>query len=528
MRTPGPLLLLFALGGFLPAPCLAGTAASSPIPPSFFGMCPWKTTDFPPFSFGAIGHATFSWPAVEATRGSYDFTALEDFAMDAAARGMIDPATNTVPMFVTLGLTPKWATTDTTTCTRGPDCNAPPASLSDWADYVRHLVGHFDGHTFPHLAYYELWNEADDRIWWTPPIAQEYTLLNAMADSAYAIVHADPYSQLLTPSVAGNVDKKASWMTTYLRGGGARDADAGCYHGYPGTNIAAAFLWPEDESGEGSVTTLATRMRAVFDSCGLAGKPMFMTEGSWGSGVVNTLDSLTQASWIARYYLLQAGERAGTNLQGVSWFVWDDSSFGWGVLEHGNGAPTLAAGAFQRVYEWLVGAQMPNACTLDSTTGTWVCALSRPGGYLARAVWNVHGPASWTPGSSFTRYRTLLGDVVPIATGASVPIGLLPVLVESGAFTNGVPVQPAATARMHAEPVLTNAATRLVFGRPPSEAGRVIVCDLGGRVVRTLAVPPGAPSHITDGAPGGTASGVYFARLESPGVAGAARVVIAR
>jgi hypothetical protein len=532
MRTPvGFSLLLLALGFCVPVAGRAATDASSPIPATFFGMCPWKTTDFPPFTIGAVGHGPFSWPQVEATRDAFSFTALEDFALDAAARGMVDPSTNTVPMFVTLGLTPKWATTDTTTCTRGPNCNAPPADLSDWSNYVRQLVQHFDGHAFPHIAYYELWNEADDRIWWTPPIAQEYTLLNAMADSAYAIVHADPYSQLLTPSLAGNVDKKASWMTTYLQGGGARDADAGCYHGYLGSNIAATFLWPEDESGEGSVTTLATRMRAVFDNCGLAGKPMYMTEGSWGSSTVNTLDSLTQAAWIARYYLLQAGERAGTNLQSVEWFVWDDSSFGWGVLEHRNGAPTLAVSAFQRVYQWLVGARMPNACTLDSTTGTWVCAMNRPGGYVARAVWNANGPATWTPGSSFTRYRTLLGDSIAIAPGASIPIGTMPVLVESGVFTNDVPISPAASARMHAVPAVTTAATLLMFGRPPSAAGRVLVCDVAGRVVRSLAVPPGAPSVIWDGrGPTGQAlaSGVYFARLESPGVAGAARVVIAR
>jgi hypothetical protein len=50
-------------------------------------------------------------------------------------------------------------------------------------------------------------------------------------------------------------------------------------------------------------------------------------------------------------------------------------------------------------------------------------------------------------------------------------------------------------------------------------------------VVRTLVVPPAAPSVIWDGR-GVTgralASGVYFARLESPGVAGAARVTITR
>jgi hypothetical protein len=90
---------------------------------------------------------------------------------------------------------------------------------------------------------------------------------------------------------------------------------------------------------------------------------------------------------------------------------------------------------------------------------------------------------------------------------------------------------PAASARMRALPAVTKAATLLVFGRPPTAAGRVLVCDVAGRVVRALAVPAGAPSVVWDGrgsSGAALASGVYFARLESPGVAGAARVVIVR
>ena len=35
---------------------------------------------------------------------------------------------------------------------------------------------------------------------------------------------------------------------------------------------------------DGPVITKATQMRAAFDQNGLAGKPMFQTEGSWGNG----------------------------------------------------------------------------------------------------------------------------------------------------------------------------------------------------------------------------------------------------
>ena len=54
-------------------------------------------------------------------------------------------------------------------------------------------------------------------------------------------------------------------------------------------------------------------MRAVFDQYGLAGKPMFQTEGSWGKG--NVTDPDTQTAWVARSMLLQAGLRSTLNLQ---------------------------------------------------------------------------------------------------------------------------------------------------------------------------------------------------------------------
>ena len=68
----------------------------------------------------------------------------------------------------------------------------------------------------------------------------------------------------------------------------------------------------------GSVISRATQMRAVFDQNGLAGKPMYQTEGSWGNNSVTDPD--TQVAWLARFYLLQAGLRSTLNLQMNAWF----------------------------------------------------------------------------------------------------------------------------------------------------------------------------------------------------------------
>jgi hypothetical protein len=184
----------------------------------------------------------------------------------------------------------------------------------------------------------------------------------------------------------------------------------------------------------GSIVTKANAMRQAFDQHGLAGKPMFDTEGSWGDG--NLTDPDTQAAWLARWYLLQAGLRRADNLQMAAWFTWGDpATFHWGTIETQAHAPAPPAIAFSQVYDWLVGAAMSQPCAAGAD-GTWTCALTRTGGYHALAVWNAHGSQSYQEASQdFTDYRDLAGNTVPIAKGAPVTIGAKPILLESSTAT---------------------------------------------------------------------------------------------
>src|SRR5512136_2035304 len=113
-------------------------------------------------------------------------------------------------------------------------------------------------------------------------------------------------------------------------------------------------------------------MRAVFDQNGLAGKPMYQTEGSWGNNTVT--DPNTQVAWITRYTLLQAGLRSSLNLQLAAWFTWAPPAFGWGTIEDASGNPTSAGAAYREVYHWLVGGTM--APCSGGADGTWTCALA--------------------------------------------------------------------------------------------------------------------------------------------------------
>jgi hypothetical protein len=198
-------------------------------------------------------------------------------------------------------------------------------------------------------------------------------------------------------------------------------------------------------------------MRAVFDTCGLAGKPMMMTEGSWGN--MNVTDPTIQVAWLARYMLLQAGLNSTTNLQMASWFCWADPGFGWGDLETKTGAPNTAGNAYSAVYSWVVGAKIATPFT-GGSDGTWIGKLTRPGGCVAKVVWNPNGPATYNPpGPEYLLYRDLAGNSFPISPGATVPIEIAPVLVEKGTYTNSVPPRGQASTRLRALPSVTPAAT---------------------------------------------------------------------
>ncbi len=426
----------------LAAPCAAQSSPSSPVPPTFFAISAVRA-DYPKVTIGTLAHKEFAGARIEQSKGNFSFQPFDSYMANVKKNGLVDAVTNTADMALTLSAgTPNWAVADQGTCSPGANgtvlCTAPPDNIQDWKDFLNALVQHYNGTTQPHIRYYELWNEFNVALWWTGTDAQ----MVALAQAAYPIIHQDPYSMLLTPSVAGPVgtaspNSGVTWMTRYLHAGGSQYADGGAFHGYiAAQNGVNPFPMPEDDSTTGctafvscygSIVTKATQMRAVFDQNGLAGKPMFQTEGSWGNQTVTDAD--TQVAWVARYNLLQAGLRSTLNLQMAAWFAWAPPSFGWGDLQDASNNPTPAGFAYDAIYHWVVGATIDAPCS-GAPNGTWTCTLSRPGGYVAQAVWNTKGSLSYTPSAGYSQVRDLTGKTVPIPPGGSVTIGAKPVLVE--------------------------------------------------------------------------------------------------
>jgi len=401
----------------------ASAQTSGSIPASFFGISAVGGT-YPVPTIGALGHPDFSWAEMEPSQSSIDFSQLDSYVAAAQQHGLVDPATNTAAIVFTLSRgTPSWAVNDQTHC-NATSCTAPPDNIQDWNLFLSFLTQRYNGINMPQIAYYELWHEANNTVYWTGTNAQ----MLALAKTAYPLIHADRYSMLLTPSVVGPT--QTAWMTSYLQSGGAPFADGGAFHGY----IAPAGTTPYPMP-EGQIDTIATQLRAVFDNFGLYGKPMLETEGSWGSA---NLDSATQSAWLARYILLQAGLRAPLNLQMAGWFGWADPNNG--NLADSSMQPTTAGVAFGQLYNWLVGATITKPCS-GVANGTWTCSFTRPGGYVAQAVWNTLGYLNYTPGLSYIQYRDLTGKTTAIAPDAFIDVGPQPILLEgTSAGTGTAPI----------------------------------------------------------------------------------------
>jgi hypothetical protein len=409
--------------GWLIAVVLFQAAALGQIQPTFFGMGVSTSVDMPKVSYGTLSHPPVVWTTVEATtRGTYNFVNIDGFVKRAPRDA------NGVALIVLDlgGWTPGWAVADHTNCFSNKQkivsCTVPPDNMQDWIDFVTTVVNHYNGKTAPHVAYYEIWNEASNTKFWTGTVAQ----MLAFAQTAYPILKQDPHATVLTPSVVWMNGVK--FMTAYLKAGGGQYADGLTFHGYPsqtGPGAPVPVPMPESPlSTNAPIMTMITTFRQMADTDGMLGKPIMTTEGGWGTNGVSDPDM--QTAWICHYEILQAGLAAGNNLAFQTWFGWGHEVSG--TIEKTDGTPTPAGAAYNVVYGWLVG-QQPQPCT--NSGNIWSCPV---GSNLI--VWDtsqtctsgICTTSDYTPPAGYTQSVDVTGASSLLQ--GTIALGVKPIMLE--------------------------------------------------------------------------------------------------
>lgn len=393
----------------IPAPV---TYSSVPVSPNLFSQNWNSSAHWPSVPFGGIRlwDTGTNWSQIEKIRGQYNWVALDQWLANAR--------TYNKDVLYTFGVTPPWASMrPSETCPYGGKngCAAPPLDVSSgdafWTEFVTAVVEHSLASATAHIKYYELWNECD--IWyWTGTNTQMAT----MANDAYAIIHRlDPNAVVLGPNVTGFVGP--AWLESYYSSGGSPSVDIVAFHAYKNADNIGSFF---QDIGA---------YRAVMAKHGLAEKPLWSTEGSWG--VDTTMTSDEQAAWLARSYLSmwQAG------VARAYWYAWDNQPYapyrnsGWGQLWDPVTGVHPSGTALGQLYRWLVGSTSPAPPCFRTVDNTWRCNLALSNGNPAQIVWNLTASTTLSVSPAFTTYQTLDNDAQHLIANHVITIGPKPILL---------------------------------------------------------------------------------------------------
>lgn len=353
------------------------------------------TESFPPVNFKSLRlwDSQTTWSLLELQKGQWDFTILDRFVNEAVARNQ--------EITLVLGQSPAWASARPGDVSyNGKGAPAEPRNIQDWRDYVSTVATRYRGR----IKFYEIWNEPNDRTFYSGSIPKMVELTN---EAAAILKSVDPTNTVISPPpyVTG-------WLDDFLAAGGAANVDVIGYH---------AYSTPPEEFGRAIANA-----RLVMEERGLLGvKPLWNTEGATGNQ--NTDENLA-VGYLARAYLVNLLYGA----QRFNWYAWDrDRDFHLNTVQTDNFTPTAAGNAFGVIQQWLIGATIRNVTT--STDKTWRVELTLANGTRGWIIWNPDSainyplPSDWNAQTK----RDLYGVSTIITGSTNVAVNAVPILIES-------------------------------------------------------------------------------------------------
>jgi hypothetical protein len=382
---------------------ISSSALSQTIPASYFGMHeihapamnPWPLVSFG--SFRTWDAYQITWSDLEPSRGSYNWTPLDNYISALNAHGVTD-------IIYTFGYTPAWA---------GASICTPPSD-SDYIAFVAAIVTRYKNN----IKHWETWNEPYSGAFWCGTLTQLVSLQNDLYNTVKSI---DPTALVLTPvlgfsATVGDCSNSAAGpysIGNFLTANGTSNFDVVDAHLYP----YPAGAPPEALGGAGGVVNGLCAM-GYF---GISTKPLWSTETSWGLNYYLP-KSADQVAFVARSHLYLWSKGVARSY----WYAYNNK--GWGKIFNGTSLDSAGV-AYQQVYNWMVGATMTTPCTLAS--GVWTCGFTLANGNPGMAVWLdvFRSPAtqSYTPGGTYSQYHDLTGGTTTFS--GSVTISEQPILL---------------------------------------------------------------------------------------------------
>lgn len=316
-------------------------------------------------------------------------------------------------LLYTLGMPPAWASSQPDLqCPYAKGACAAPASIDAWRHYVRTLAQRYQGR----IRYWELWNEADYRMFYSGAMPM-VELAKVASEELKAV---DPQNRLLSPGYTNSTGLNA--LYGFLRDGGARYVDIIGYHWYFNDR-------PEQLVGP------IRNVRRVMDEAGAAGKPIWNTEGAalctgkrdGGRGCAIADLAAGDVDAVAARAILTMW------LNGVEAFAYYTAEGAGGrtpaLLSDDYKSSTPAAAALRQLAGWMVGARAVAVSSWGRAGHTIEC--ERDGKRFA-IVWSeldnetLAAPAGWGAAERLDGGAASSG-------GGALSVGRVPLRVPIGA-----------------------------------------------------------------------------------------------
>jgi Glycosyl hydrolase catalytic core len=360
---------------------------------SFFGMHvssvlrePWPSVPFGSYRTWDVWPGV-AWSDLNPERSVFRWEALDLLVEKVSKRG--------VEIVYTFGYVPKWAAlTPDFLCGNAARGSCSPPNLEAWTIFVQAVVGRYSGQ----IKFWELWNEPNAPNFW----GGEPEDLVPMAEVAYQIIH-EAGGVVLSPAPQGTSGD--DWLRNFFAAGGNRFSDVVSFHGY---------LHGRPEL----IIDLVHRLARVMDEFGLADKPLWDTEHSWGARDWPYGDAPErQADWLARFLILSAAVGVDRSF----WYMWDSAK--WGTLfDKRSRSLMMPALVYREVHDWLVG-RTP-ICSISG--GVYSCKLAADASLLV--LWSTTDQRQLYIDTNYTTVRNIFGVDAKITDG-KIMLSETPVLV---------------------------------------------------------------------------------------------------